>query len=96
LDRERLPVGVCWLEPVGLDLRLEIAPDLGGDVREYYTHDTQLSMSLAFSKSTRNLGKGKSGKRQKAKGNSKSQGSSLAGFDVPFALCHSPFAKLLR
>jgi hypothetical protein len=28
---------------------------LGGDVREYYTHDTQLSMSLAFSKSTRNL-----------------------------------------
>jgi hypothetical protein len=36
------------------------------------------------------------GKKRMAKGNSKSQGSSLAGFDVPFALCHSPFAKLLR
>jgi hypothetical protein len=46
-----------------LGVWLEVAPDFGGDVREYYTHDTQLSMSLAFSKSTRNLEK--LGKRQK-------------------------------
>ena len=37
---------------------LEVAPNLGVDVSEYYTHNTHLSMSLAFSKSTRNLEKG--------------------------------------
>jgi hypothetical protein len=75
---------------------------LGGDVREYYTHDTQLSMNLVFSKSTRNLAKGKgqffmpkSWRNQvsaveKAKGNSKSQDSSLTGFAVPFTLHPSP------
>jgi hypothetical protein len=52
-----------------LNFWLEVAPDLGGDVREYYTHDTQLSMSLVFRKSARNLEK--LGKRQRAKGERK-------------------------